>query len=303
MAQNIMIRFVNAKINIGLQIVRKREDGYHDLQTVFYPVGKYAGTPDNQDSFCDILEVTPSDKSGLDFVFTGRKVGCPEDRNLVCRAARMFWEIKGEYLLSGAGSDGLTVRLDKHLPDGAGMGGGSADASFVITTLNSMLEEEHRLSDGEMAAMALRLGADCPFFICNRPMYGEGVGEILSDISLDLSGYWLVSIKPGVHVSTQEAFAGVSPRNGDMDLRMLPGIPVEQWQSVVRNDFEDSIFPKYPVLGSIKERLISYGAQYASMSGSGSSLYGIFKDKSAAQNARCKFLSESTIERAYLLKL
>jgi len=309
-----MIGFVNAKVNIGLQIVRRREDGYHDLQTVFYPVGLYAGAPENPESFCDILEIVPSGEEGVRFMFTGRKVDCPREDNLVCRAVSLFEKRvsgDGRVLIDslqasgvhGAWRVGLDIRLDKHLPDGAGMGGGSADASFTLRMLNTMLAEEERFTDSELAGMALELGADCPFFIYNRPMYGEGVGEKLSDIPLDLSGYWLVSVKPEVHVSTREAFAGVTPHEGNVDLRKLPSIPVEQWQSVVKNDFEDSIFPQYPVLRSIKESLISSGALYASMSGSGSSVYGIFKDLSVAHNARCKFLNESTIEGAYLLKL
>ena len=297
-----MIKFVNAKINIGLQIVRRREDGYHDLQTVFYPIGLYAGTPGNPDAFCDILEIIPAVVNGVEFEFTGRKVDCPVDKNLVCRAARLFWDAKGEDLQRCVGSNGLRICLDKHLPDGAGMGGGSADASFTITALNSLLEEESRMTDEEMAAMALRLGADCPFFVYNRPMYGEGVGEKLSDIPLDLSGYWFLVVKPRVYVSTKDAFAGITPKKGDIDLCRLAEIPIDEWQGIVKNDFEDSIFPKFPELREIKELLLARGAVYASMSGSGSSMYGIFRNLSEAENAKSQFVKEATNEGIYLLE-
>lgn len=297
-----MIRFVNAKINIGLQIVKRREDGYHDLQTVFYPVGLYAGTPGNPDPFCDILEIIPSEKNGVEFEFTGRKVDCPLEKNLVCRAAHLFWEAKETNLRRCIGSNGLRICLDKHLPDGAGMGGGSADATFTITTLNSLLDEESRMTDEEMAVMALRLGADCPFFVYNRPMYGEGVGERLSDIPLDLSGYWFLVVKPKVYVSTKDAFAGITPQKGDIDLRRLAEIPIDEWQGIVKNDFEDSIFPKFPELREIKELLLARGAVYASMSGSGSSIYGIFRNLSVAENAKSQFVKEATNEGIYLLE-
>ncbi len=297
-----MIKFVNAKINIGLQIVRRREDGYHDLQTVFYPVGLHAGTPCNPEPFCDIIEIVPVDKEGVEFEFTGRQVDCPQEKNLVCRAARLFWESKGKILQRSVCANGIRVCLDKHLPDGAGMGGGSADASFTITSLNSLLKEEDRMTDDEMAAMALSLGADCPFFVYNRPMYGEGVGEVLSDIALDLSGYWFLIVKPRVYVSTKDAFAGIIPKKGDVDLRRIAEIPIVEWQGMVKNDFEDSIFPKYPELAEIKRRLLERGAVYASMSGSGSSIYGIFSTLSRAESARSQFVKETTIEGIYLLE-
>lgn len=291
-----MIRFVNAKINIGLQIVGKRSDGYHNLQTVFYPVGIYAGLPDNPTPFCDILEITRRGERGIEFGFSGNEVKCSEDKNLVSRAARLYSEVVGI-------DDGVRIGLNKHLPDGAGMGGGSADASFTLSMLNEMKKEEKRLSDHQLAELALQLGADCPFFIYNRPMYGSGVGEILEPINLDLSGFWLVVIKPKIYISTKEAFAGVKPIPGNIDLRTLNRDNITEWQGLVKNDFEDSVFPLYPLLGEIKSRLIDYGAVYASMSGSGSSIYGIFMEKTAAQEAIGIFKESSTIEGSYLLKL
>lgn len=297
-----MIEFVNAKINIGLQIVRRREDGYHDLQTVFYPVGLYAGLPDNPAEFCDILEVTPKEGE-TEFCFTGRAIDCPEEKNLVCRSERLYEKEITERYGKDSWSQGFSVILDKHLPDGAGMGGGSADAAFLLRMLNSMASEEIRQTDAQLAEMAVKLGADCPFFIYNRPMYGAGVGEKLEDIALDLSGRWLVAVKPRIYISTREAFAGITPREGNIDLRRLADLDISEWQGLVKNDFEESIFPQYPLLAEIKQRLLEKGAQYASMSGSGSSIYGIFNDKMAAENSVSEFKVKSTIEGAYLLKL
>lgn len=299
-----MIDFVNAKINIGLQIVRRREDGYHDLQTVFYPVGMYAGLPDNPEEFCDILEVVPATEAGMRFRFTGRTVDCALEKNLVYRAARLFVNRLTARGIPGVPfPQGMDIILDKHLPDGAGMGGGSADASFTLRMLNSFLPASYRFTDVELASMALELGADCPFFIYNRPMYATGVGERLGDIGLDLSGYWLVVVKPDVYVSTREGFSRITPREGNVDLRRLPEIPVCEWQGLVKNDFEESIFPQYPELAAIKKRLIASGAVYASMSGSGSSLYGLFRDHGLARISRDIFKEEPTIEGAYLLKM
>lgn len=287
-----MIGIVNAKINIGLQIVRRREDGYHDLQTVFYPIGRYAGLPENPAEFCDILEVVGNADGKLNFCQAGRKVDCASEKNLVYRAARLI-------LPEGVGCD---VILDKHLPDGAGLGGGSADAAFTLRLINKEILD-NRYSDKELADMALRLGADCPFFIYNRPMYGEGVGEKLTDIDLDLGGKWILVIKPAIYVSTKEAFAGICPRLGDIDLKKLPSVPLKEWQNVVKNDFEESLFPKYPLLSDIKKQIIEKGSLYAAMSGSGSSIYGIFNDYETAFECKMSFKYVPTIEGSYLLKL
>lgn len=287
-----MLGVVNAKINIGLQIVNRREDGYHDLQTIFYPIGKYAGLPDNPTHFCDILEVVKTDNSDLEINLSGRTVNCPLEKNLVYKAAKM---ILGE-------ERGCKIYLDKHLPDGAGLGGGSADAAFTLRLINEAILS-NRYTDENLAAMALKLGADCPFFIYNRPMYGGGVGEKLEDISLDLSGKWILVIKPDVYVSTKEAFAGIKPKPGDIDLRLLPSVPISEWQGLVKNDFENSIFPKHPILKDIKDQLISKGAQYASMSGSGSSIFGIFDNYKIARECEISFTDFPTIEGIYLLKL
>ncbi len=271
-----MVEFVNAKINIGLQVVARREDGYHDLQTLFYPVGLYAGTPGNPVEFCDILEIVPVPADSIPGPFTlvtsGRRVDCPQEKNLVWRAAQAYF--------SRGVADGfaVSIRLDKHLPDGAGMGGGSADAAFTLRMLAD-LEREYAgtcAGESELHAMALRLGADCPFFLLNRPAYAEGVGEKLADVPLDLSGRWLLVVKPDVYVSTREAFAGITPRPAAFDLRGVASLPVEQWCGKVHNDFEDSIFALHPFMAGIKQALYDSGALYASLTGSGSCIYGIY---------------------------
>ncbi|MDE6338264.1 MAG: 4-(cytidine 5'-diphospho)-2-C-methyl-D-erythritol kinase, partial [Muribaculaceae bacterium] len=172
-----------------------------------------------------------------------------------------------------------------------------------LRALNNMLEENERKSQEELADMALKLGADCPFFIYNSPMYGTGVGEKLTPIDLDLSGFWIAVIKPRIYISTREAFAHIVPSPGNIDLRTLRRDNIEAWQGIVKNDFEDSIFPRHPELADIKNKLLRAGAVYASMSGSGSSVYGIFKDRGSASDALRKFNDSTTIEGTYLLKL
>ena len=273
-----MIKFVNAKLNLGLNIVRKREDGYHDLETVFYPVGKYNGRPENPEPFCDILEIIPSDKT--EFRFTGRRVDCPLEKNLVYKAWRIFkdsYPELGDYRIS----------LEKHLPDGAGLGGGSADASSVLCMLNEL--SGHPFNQIQLAEMALRLGADCPFFIYNSPCYAEGVGEKIERIDLDLSGRWCLLVKPEVSISTKEAFAGVVPKTTMRNLKDLVGLSVDKWQGQVVNDFESSLFTNHKVLLRIKTEMIDGGAEYASMSGSGSTVFGIFREKEDALRIASKF--------------
>ncbi|MDE5997029.1 MAG: 4-(cytidine 5'-diphospho)-2-C-methyl-D-erythritol kinase [Muribaculaceae bacterium] len=266
-----MIKFVNAKLNLGLNIVRKREDGYHDLETVFYPIGMHNGRPENPEPFCDILEIIPSDKT--EFRFAGRQVECPLEKNLVYKAWKMFKEEYhdlGEYLIT----------LEKHLPDGAGLGGGSADASYVLCMLNEL--SGMPFNQEKLVEIALRLGADCPFFIYNKPCYAEGVGERLEPINLDLSGLWCLLVKPEVSISTKEAFAGVCPKSPNKNLKEIIKLGVNEWQKVMINDFEASLFPNHKVLEEIKSKLIEDGALYAAMSGSGSTVFGLYRNKEDA---------------------
>lgn len=308
-----MINFVNAKINIGLQIVRRREDGYHDLQTVFYPVGIYAGTPVNPVSFCDILEINRTVTGDINkhepvkFITSGRKVDCELEKNLVYKAARLYFNryVNDDF--------SVEIRLDKFLPDGAGMGGGSADAAFTLKMLRAEHEKylkslghefETKLpTDIELASMALSLGADCPFFLLNRAAYACGVGEKLEPIDLDLSGKWLLIIKPVVSISTREAFAGITPMQPEFDVRRITELDIKDWKNFIKNDFETPFFHKYPEMKDVKEKFYHTGALYASLTGSGSCLYGIYESEDSGAAAEKVFKSFPTISATYLLKI
>jgi len=296
-----MIKFVNAKINLGLNIVRRREDGYHDLETVFFPVGIESGMPQQPEPFDDILEVTldPTKPTGCKFQIMGRHIDCPPEKNLVVRAATLL--LKAYFDKNGPDENlgFITLTLDKHLPDGAGLGGGSADASFTLLSLNEILGSP--FSQDELLGMSARLGADCPFFIINTPCFGEGIGDILNPVEINLKGNWLLIVKPPVYVSTKEAFAGIIPRKPDFDLRFLQYLPIEEWRHKIRNDFEDSIFPVRPALRELKEEIYRQGAVYSSMSGSGSSIYGIFSSGEMAHSAFEKL--GSTYDGVWLFRL
>lgn len=296
-----MICFVNAKINLGLNIVRKRTDGYHDLETLFYPVGVYNGTPQNPQPFCDILEINVMENADADsFLFTGRPVDCPLEKNLVFRALSEF---RSALRKKGIPSPYFRIILDKHLPDGAGLGGGSADASFTLKELNALIK--HPLTSDELKALALRLGADCPFFIENRPMFASGVGEIMYPSSLSLEGYWAVIVKPEIYVSTREAFSGITPRLPERPIPEIVKAPVDRWEAEgLTNDFEAHIFRLHPRLAEIKSRLKDAGALYAAMSGSGSSIFGIFPDNISATQALTVFTPPNDFGcKSYLIKL
>lgn len=296
-----MIKFVNAKINIGLNVVAKRRDGYHDIETVFYPVGLECGLPHQPQPFDDILEVTyqTGDVSGCRFQFVGRRIDCPPKKNLVVRAASEFL---GKYQenCGDLGKFGMfVITLDKHLPDGAGLGGGSADAAFTLEMLNETTGNQ--FSKKELREMALNLGADCSFFLENTPCFASGVGEILSPIDLNLKGYTILIVKPDVYVSTAEAFAGIKPRKPEFDLRFLPFLPVEDWEGKIVNDFEATVFEKHPLLGVIKDQLYKSGAIYASMSGSGSALYALYSQNDIALEERERI--KSTYSSVWLFGL
>lgn len=273
-----MIQFINAKLNLGLNIVNRRPDCYHDLETVFYPVGKYNGTPQNPEPFCDILEITPAEKT--EFIFSGMQVNCPLEKNLVYKAWKLFKDIY-------PGLPDYAIRLEKHLPDGAGLGGGSADATFVLLMLNEL--NGLPFDDAHLEALALKLGADCPVFVRNRPCYAEGVGEKMQPVGLDLSGWWCALVKPNLSISTREAFAGVTPRYPEINLREIVKLPVEEWNGLMKNDFEESLFPNHPLLAEIKGQMLALGAYYAAMSGSGSTIFGLFPSREAAISAIARF--------------
>lgn len=256
--EKAMITFPNAKINLGLNIVEKRPDGYHNLETVFYPVPVE-----------DALEVTLLNGSTGKFRLhqTGLEIAGTAENNLVVKAYRLLDE---RFNLPP-----VDIHLLKHIPSGAGLGGGSSDAAYMLKLLN---EKFHLgLTDGELEEDAARLGADCAFFIRNRPTYAEGIGNIFSPVSLSLKGYQIVIVKPDVFVSTREAFARIKPRRPKVALKETIMRPVEEWKELMVNDFEESVFPQFPAIMEIKERLYEEGAVYAAMSGSGSSVFGLFK--------------------------
>ena len=254
-----MICFPNAKINLGLNIVSKRADGYHNLETVFYPLPIH-----------DALEIIVDESLADDvFIQTGLRIEGRSDDNLVMKALRLM-RAKYEFPL-------LEVSLLKEIPFGAGLGGGSADASFMLRLINDTFSLG--APDQELASMAVTLGADCPFFVYNKPVFASGIGEKFEDISLSLSQYYFVLVKPDIHVSTKDAFVNIAPEQPAMSLKEIIRCPVEQWSNLMVNDFEKSVFLKYPEIGKIKEKLYGSGAVYASMSGSGSSVFAIFKDE------------------------
>lgn len=288
-----MIRFVNAKINLGLKILFKRPDGYHELSTVFYPIGLYNGTPENPEPFCDILEVTPLGKeySQDSYQFSGLPIDCPLEKNLVFKAMAAFRH-ELEKLDKTAGH--YHIHLEKFIPDGAGLGGGSADASFTLKILNEL--EDEPFTPRELKDIAAGIGADCPFFIENRPVAASGIGEIMSSLDLNLSGKWALVVKPHLSISTREAFEGLNLSSRDsagnertercVYPESLISLPIEKWRSAeLQNDFEFSLFPKYPVLSRIKTALYECGAIYASLTGSGAALYGIWDSRDDVRNA------------------
>lgn len=253
-----MIAFPNAKINIGLYITSRRADGYHDIETAMMPT-----------SWQDVLEIVPAKGGDTTLTVTGRVVDCPPEKNLVMRAYRAMVE---RYNLPA-----VDIYLHKIIPDGAGLGGGSADAAFTITTLNEMFDLQ--LEAATMAEIASTIGSDCPFFIFNRPMLATGTGTTLSPIEIDLQGHTLVIVKPEVHVSTAEAYGGCNPQPSEVNLpEVLAQKSPKDWDCArVKNDFETTVFAHHPEISATKIRLKEMGANYAAMSGSGAAVFGIFE--------------------------
>ena len=257
-----MITFPIAKINLGLNVVEKRADGYHNLQTVFFPV-----------PLLDALDVQemgaefPS-QYDCDLKVSNIHIDGDEQRNLVVRAYNL---LKQDF----PDMPRVHAHLYKGIPTQAGMGGGSSDCGFMITLLNKMFNLG--LSDEHMIQYAARLGADCAFFILNKPCYAEGIGEKLQPIQLSLSGWYLSLVRPNIPVSTREAFALIKPHYPEFNCKEVVQLPVEEWRGKLTNDFEDSVFAVHPELGAVKDRLYQLGATYAAMSGSGSTLFALSK--------------------------
>lgn len=248
-----------AKINLGLYVTERRPDGYHNLQTVFYPI-----------PLCDELEVVEAAGDADELTVEGIAVAGPVEDNLVMRAVRMLRE-------EGFRIPPLRIRLLKRIPSGAGLGGGSSDAAFMVTALNGMFGLG--LTEEGMERRVARLGADCAFFVRCRPVYATGIGDQFSPVSVSLSGLWLVLVKPDDFISTREAYARVTPRQPRHDLCQSIASPVSEWPSLLENDFEQSVFPQHPTVADIRQRLYRQGAVYAAMSGSGSSVFGLFRQR------------------------
>ncbi|WP_236652762.1 4-(cytidine 5'-diphospho)-2-C-methyl-D-erythritol kinase [Chitinophaga vietnamensis] len=253
-APSSMIVFPNCKINLGLYVTGRRADGFHDLETVFYPL------PVN-----DALEVLPA--PALQFSSSGIAVPGDAADNLCLRAFHLLQQDFPDL-------QPVQIHLHKHIPIGAGLGGGSADAAFMLQLLNNKFQLG--LDEQQLIAYAAQLGSDCAFFIPNKPCYATGRGEVLEPIALDLSGYSFLLVYPGIHVNTAWAFRQMTPQMPAHPLKEMIQLPVADWKEVVKNDFEAPVFSAHPVLGSIKEKMYEGGAIYAAMSGSGSAVVGIF---------------------------
>ncbi|MCK3686372.1 4-(cytidine 5'-diphospho)-2-C-methyl-D-erythritol kinase [Maribellus sp. YY47] len=249
-----MISFPNAKINIGLNVVSKRADGYHNLETVFYPV-----------KLADALELVESEKTA--FSSSGIQIDGAPENNLVFKAYKLLQQ---KFDLPP-----VHLHLHKIIPFGAGLGGGSADAAFTLKMLNECFSLD--LNEDQLEKYAANLGADCPFFIRNKPAFAHGIGDQFKPIELDLTNYELVLLKPECSVGTADAYRNIVPRKSEFDLQKIAQLPIEEWKHRIKNDFEKSVFPQYPQIESLKNLLYDMGALYASMSGSGSAVYGIFR--------------------------
>ena len=255
-----MITYPNAKINLGLNIVEKRPDGYHNLETVFYPI-----------NLQDALEVNDLEGEGeYTLKISGTPIEGELDNNLVVKA---YLLLKKDF----PNMSSINIHMYKHIPTGAGLGGGSADATFMLKLLNEKFKLN--LNTEKLEEYAAILGADCAFFIQNKPVFASGIGNIFEEINLSLKGYYLVLVKPDIFVSTKDAFANIIPMKPNHSLKEIIRMPVETWRATMKNDFEDSVFKKFPEIAAIKDKLYDMGAIYASMSGSGSSVFGIFREQ------------------------
>lgn len=252
-----MLSFPNCKINLGLHILGKRDDGFHNLETVFYPV-----------PFKDALELIPSTNTGIEFTATGLAVDGNAADNLCVKAYHLLKKDFPEIPT-------IKIHLHKAIPLGAGLGGGSADAAFMLKLLNEKFKLN--LSTDQLINYALQLGSDCPFFIINKPCLATGRGEMLEEIAVDLSAYKIVLINPGIHINTGWAFSNISPAQPARSIKEIIQQPVNTWKDELKNDFESAVFTAHPAIKEIKEALYTQGAVYAAMSGSGSTVFGIFE--------------------------
>jgi 4-diphosphocytidyl-2-C-methyl-D-erythritol kinase len=256
-----MLCFPNAKINLGLSILRKRPDGFHDLESVFYPVG-----------WSDALEILPA--SELSFQQSGITIPGNSADNLCLKA---FLLLHQDFDIPF-----VKIHLHKAIPIGAGLGGGSADASFTLIALNELFELN--LPVDILQQYARRLGSDCAFFIENKPVLCFEKGDVFQEVKLDLKGKYIVMVYPGIHISTAEAYQNVVPKLKEISVRDIVHTSISDWKKVLKNDFEENLFLKYPILAAIKQTLYENGAIYASMSGSGSTVFGIFEEPASLES-------------------
>jgi 4-diphosphocytidyl-2-C-methyl-D-erythritol kinase len=248
-----MVSFPPCKINLGLNIIRKRPDGYHDIETCFYPV-----------PYCDVLEIIPA--ATTEFSSSGKIIPGESNDNLCLKAYQLLGK---EFSLPH-----VKIHLHKLIPTGAGLGGGSSDAAHTIRLLAEKFSLA--LSLEQQAARAAILGSDCSFFIYDSPMTASGRGEILKPSSISLKGKFLLLLNPGIHLSTAEAYAGVTPAEPALSIEHILTLPIQKWQTLLVNDFEKSVFARFPLISNLKQELYAHGALYAAMSGSGSTVFGIF---------------------------
>jgi 4-diphosphocytidyl-2-C-methyl-D-erythritol kinase len=253
-----VVTFPNCKINLGLHILGKREDGFHNLETVFYPL-----------PFKDAMELIPNTNNDTEIEFTG--TGLAVDGNATDNlCVKAYHLLKKDFPQLPA----VKIHLHKAIPMGAGLGGGSADASFMLKLLNEKFKLN--LSTSQLLNYALQLGSDCPFFIINKPCFATGRGEVLEEVAVDLSMYKIVLINPGIHINTGWAFSNISPPIPQKSIKEIINQPIETWKDELKNDFEEPVFAAHPQIKETKESLYQQGAIYAAMSGSGSTVFGIF---------------------------
>ena len=257
-----MVVFTNAKINIGLNIIEKRNDGFHNIQSVFYPI-----------KLKDILEIVKIEDENSEktnnYVYnnTGIIIESPEPENLIIKAFNL---LSKDYKIPS-----IKIHLHKIIPIGAGLGGGSSNAAYMLRLLNSFFDLQ--ITNLQLTEYARKLGSDCAFFIENKPVYATQKGDFFSDINLNLDNYKIIVQKPNVNISTKEAYSGIKPKKPEKDLKKLIELPIYEWKYNIVNDFEKSIFKKYPEIEKLKKDFYDSGAIYSSMTGSGSAVYGIFK--------------------------
>lgn len=253
-----MIVFPNVKINLGLYITEKRPDGFHNLSSLFYPV-----------KWTDALEAITTDNQGLNFTSSGNPIPGDVSKNLVVRAYDL---LSADFRLPG-----MRVHLHKNLPMGAGLGGGSSDGAFMLQLINA--KAGLGLSELQLQSYAAQLGSDCPFFILNRPCLVSGRGEIIEPMDFSLAGYYIVILMPPLTVGTAEAYSWIKPAQPSVALTEILSSPISEWKNRLRNDFEEPVSVRHPLIRELKEMLYAKGAVYASMSGSGAALFGIFAAK------------------------